>query len=695
MPGLTPVNNNDALNLARRHHQAGELAEAEKIYRQVLHEQPNHAEALYLMGRLAGQRGETDAAIDWMRRSIRCRGDVADAHRTLGVLLAQSKRYDEALASFLKAAQLRPDIAQVQQDIGSIFTIQNRPDDAIAAFQKATALAPGSVEAHIGLGDAFDAKGLIDEALAAYGRAAKLNPNDAIIHDNIGKLLSKRGRIDEAILAHLKAVRLKPDFAMAYFRLGHAYRAIGDRALEDALAAYRQAVKLKPDLFAAYISMAVILADALRIDEALENHARAAELLPDAALTHEVMGVIVLRQRGAAASMEHFRRAVAIDPGLFSSWSFLGVTFQAQGLFDEAQDCFRKMLELRPNSVLAYCQLVTSGRKKGGQKDIEPLLRLVRQSDLTPEQRINAHFAIGTALDDAEQYDQAFAHFAQGNSLARQQRALTGDRYEPDVFHAAIDHLIETFIPEFFEKRRGWGEPSELPVFVTGMPRSGTTLVHQIAASHPRVYGAGELNHIAYILSALEKADPKIPAVAWRMESLTEASQRQLQRLQSLDPNALRVIDKLPRNLLHLGLIALLFPSARVVLCRRDLRDTCLSCYFQGFGHGNTFSFDLAHCGHYSIENDRLMAHWLRVLPLAMLEVQYESVVADLEGQSRRLIEFLGLPWDPACLEFYRTEATVLTSSAWQVRQPIYQGSVGRWRHYQKHIGPLLKALGD
>jgi hypothetical protein len=313
---------------------------------------------------------------------------------------------------------------------------------------------------------------------------------------------------------------------------------------------------------------------------------------------------------------------------------------------------------------------------------------LLRQPNLAADKRISAEFAIGTALDDAERFDEAFDHFTQANLLAKEQRATAGDRYDPDVFHAVVDHLIETFTPEFLEKRRGWVEPSELPVFVVGMPRSGTTLVHQIAASHPRVFGAGELNHIGRIAMGLEERS------AWTAESLTEVAQRHLERLRSLDAGALRVVDKMPINLHHLGLIALLFPAARVVLCRRDPRDTCLSCYFQGFAHGNAFSFDLSHCGHFHAENDRLMAHWLRVLPVAMLEVQYENVVADLEGQSRWLIDFLGLPWDPACLEFYRAQTTVLTSSIWQVRQPIYQKSAGRWRHYERHLGPLLEALG-
>jgi tetratricopeptide (TPR) repeat protein len=664
------------------------LAEAEKVYRQVLQDEPNHPEALYLMGTLAGQRGDLDGAIDLVRRSIRHKGDVAEAHRNLGVLLAQSKRYTDALASFSEAARLRPDDAQIHQHIGNIFTILNRLDEAITAYKKAILLEPGFAAAFVGLGDALTGKDRCDEALSAYSRAAQLNPKVAEIHTSMGKALFKRGRFDEAALAHLRAIQLKPDFALAHFFLGHAYRACGDRGMESALSAYRQAAKLKPDLVEAYISMAVILADMLRFDEAMQCYARAAELQPNAALTHEAIGAIQLRQKGAEAAAEHFRRAVAIDPDLFSSWNYLGLALQAQGRFDEAEDCFRQMLALRPKSVLAHSQMVTSSRKKGSQKEIEPLLELLRQPDLTTEQRLNAEFAIGTALDDAERFDEAFAHFAQGNSLAKEQRALSEDRYDPAGFHALVDRMMETFTPEFFEKRRGWIEPSEFPVFVVGMPRSGTTLVHQIAGSHPQVYGAGELNHVGRIVMNLEDTS------GWTVQSLTEASQVHLQRLRSLDPEALRVIDKMPNNLHHLGLIALLFPSARVVLCRRDPRDTCLSCYFQWFGHGNVFSFDLAHCGHYHVENDRLMAHWLRVLPLKMLEVQYENVVADLEGQSRRLIDFLGLPWDSVCLEFHRAQTTVLTSSIWQVRQPIYQKSVGRWRHYERHLGPLLKSLG-
>jgi len=250
-----------------------------------------------------------------------------------------------------------------------------------------------------------------------------------------------------------------------------------------------------------------------------------------------------------------------------------------------------------------------------------------------------------------------------------------------------VDESIARWTPDFFARTRDWGEPSELPVFIVGMPRSGTSLVEQIASSHPDVFGAGELRDIANISKSLSWSQ-------CQPGPIKDAARKQLDRLLALGGSALRAIDKMPSNVKHLGLIATLFPSARVILCRRDPRDTCLSCFFQHFGVGNLFSFDLREYGHLYVHTDRLAAHWLKVLPLPILQVQYEDLVADLEGQSRRLISFLGLPWNPACLDFHRAERIVQTFSAWQVRQPIYTRSVGRWRNYQRHLGPLFEALG-
>jgi hypothetical protein len=269
-----------------------------------------------------------------------------------------------------------------------------------------------------------------------------------------------------------------------------------------------------------------------------------------------------------------------------------------------------------------------------------------------------------------------------------------GTRFDCSAFRQRVDLLIHHYAPGRFTEPLGGA--SELPVFIVGMPRSGTTLTEQIAASHSRIFGAGELPDIGWIADTLAGGGKR--EVAARRADADLASRlghRHLLRLRELGGEAVRVIDKMPDNVLHLGLIAQLYPGARVIFCTRDARDISISCYFQLFAEGlHPFSYDLADCGRRTAEVNRLISHWRQALPLRWHEVNYEAMVRDLEGESRRLIAFLGLQWEPGCLEFHRTERTVTTISHWQVRQPIYTRSVGRWRHYRKHLQPLFEVLG-
>jgi tetratricopeptide (TPR) repeat protein len=403
-------------------------------------------------------------------------------------------------------------------------------------------------------------------------------------------------------------------------------------------------------------------------------------------LTHYARGIIHLRSGRGVEAVRSFQRLVEIAPESAAYWNCLGEAMRHIGRFEEASDCFRKILEKKPGEVRGYNLMASLG----GRADDAELSRLAAAENdpQTPiAERAGFGFVLGRMLDDADRFDEAFGHYALANTLTRQMREAAGERYSSESFALRVDELIALFTPEFFEQSRGWGEASELPVFIVGMPRSGTSLVEQIAASHPDVVGAGELMDISGIAM-------KLASTEWERGAINEAAGKHLDRLRELGGGALRVIDKMPDNVERLGLIATLFPRARVIVCRRDPRDTCLSCFFQRFMAGNLFSFDLAQCGLHHVQTDRLIDWWRSVLPLSMLEVRYEELVADLEGQSRRIISFLDLPWNPACLEFHRTERMVQTASDWQVRQPIYTRSVGRWRNYKRHLGPLLEALG-
>ncbi len=405
--------------------------------------------------------------------------------------------------------------------------------------------------------------------MAAYRRALQLNPDYAEAHNNVGNILREMGKMEAAIGAYLRAARLQPDNAVPHFNLAQALQAAG--RFEEALAAYGKALLAKPDYFEVLANVAIILASLQRFDEALASYAKAAALKPDASITHQAMGEILLHKHDSAA-VDYFRRAVAVDPDLFSAWNGLGLALRAQGKFDEAADCFRRMLAIRPNSAIAYNNLISTGRLVMEPAEVQRLKTLLSQPDLSTDDRVAAGFALGKALDDADRFDDAFACYAEANSLMKQLRATADELYDPAAFHQQIDRLIDIFTAGFFKERRQWGEPSELPVFIVGMPRSGTSLVHQIAASHPQVHGAGELKDISCIANGLGGANARSAALGWDRELLRQAAKHHIQHLQEMDAAATRVIDKLPDNIFLLGLIGVLFPGARIILCRRDAR---------------------------------------------------------------------------------------------------------------------------
>jgi tetratricopeptide (TPR) repeat protein len=682
-----------SVQVAARHHRSGRRGQAETICRQILAQQPNHTEALNLLGVLTAQAGGLEAGVHLIRRALEHRPDFADGWGNLGCLLANQGKLDEAVAAYRRLIELRPTDAATHYALGLLLRDLKRVDEAILAFTKATQLKPDYAQAFFKLGMALRSQGRLDEAIEAYRQTVALMPLLAEAHNNLANALRDKRLFDEAITEYIKALQLRGDDAVTYLNLGNAY-SHSDRHAQ-AVAAYERAIQLKPDYFEAHNHMGVALGNLQRFDEALIAHRRALAIRPNDPDAHESLGATLLLQHDMTGAAVSFRHAVALAPGLATSWNGLGMALQALGQFDEATDCFRRALAISPDNAFFHKNLITTGRQQADSAQVEALSRLLNSPDLLINDRVHAGFALGKLLDDSDRFDEAFASYAKANALFKQLRAAEGRCYNAAEIQRTVDRLIETFTPSFFAARRDWGDDSELPVFIVGMPRSGTTLVEQIAASHPAVFGAGELQGIERLLVGLTGGYDPATGPSWDVRAIAETAKAYVAHLRSLGGSVARVIDKMPGNVFHLGLIAALFPRARVIFCRRDARDNCLSCYFQQFGKNNdhVYGYDLADCGRQWLETDRLTAHWLTTLPLQMLEMRYETMVAEQEAQSRRLIDFLGLPWDPACLEFHRTQRPVVTASVWQVRQPIYNRSVGRWRHYEKHLGQLFDVL--
>ncbi len=503
--------------------------------------------------------------------------------------------------------------------------------------------------------------GRIEDAVVRYKRTIHFKPDHADAHNNLGVALAAQGHLKEAVERYKRALFLQPGSADAHCNLGAALAAQG--RFDEAAGCYRQAIALNPRHCGAHYNLALALEARGSADQAVTHYRRAIALNPNYADAHNNLGNALAAggdQTGAAA---HYRRAIASDPAHADAHNNLANGLREQGKFEEALACYDRAIAIRPSLAEAHFHRSELKTFQAGDRDFQALKALAARKDLPAKATPFIHFALAKAFEDIGDYKQAFAHYRRGNDAKRKQvhydEAASAERFERSVF----------------EGHEGAGDPSTVPVFIVGMPRSGSTLVEQILSSHPQVHGAGELT---YLESPESIASLDVAA-------LREVARRYLARLPKVAHA--RVVDKLPENFLRIGLIRLILPNAKIIHTMRNPLDTCMSCYSTLFASGQHFSYDLAELGRYYGRYAALMSHWRSVLPPgAMLDVAYEDVVGDLEGQARRLIEYCGLAWDERCLDFHRNARPVKTASAVQVRKPLYRGSVERWRRYEEEL---------
>jgi tetratricopeptide (TPR) repeat protein len=386
---------------------------------------------------------------------------------------------------------------------------------------------------------------------------------------------------------------------------------------------------------------------------------------------------------------------LAIDPDHVGARNNLGFALRAIGRVDEAIGLFRQTIVAAPKSAAGlYYNLASSKRIAASDPDFAAMKRLAKDvGALKVDDQIGLYFALGKAYADVGEHARAFKELAKGNALKCRQFA----GYDPEKALLRFERIRAAFSADLLRQKAGAGNPSPVPVFIIGMPRSGTSLVEQILASHPKVFGAGERYELGDLADAIEgKNGAEFPeAVAGISgEEFNALGTNYVTAMRALAPDAERIIDKMPSNFFNAGLAHLALPNVRIIHTRRDPRDTAVSCFSILFALGHAYSYDLRELGRYIAAYQRLMEHWRQVLPNGvMLEVQYEQLVGGLKTEAKRIVEFCGLDWDEACLSFYKTERPVRTASVIQVRQPIYPSSVGRWRAYENELQPFLSAL--
>ena len=654
----TQLSLNDALQLAAKQYEAGNSSGTTYLCQQILAVEPRQADAMHLLGLLAERAGDLASAIEHVRRAISIDPKFVAAHFSLGRMYEAVRDLPNAIDCFRQVTLLDPTDAVAWHALGIALRKSRKNAQAINAFQKAIAIDPKYAEPHNELGIALMEAGHVDLAKTEFIRAVEIDPKNPLFQISVSNWFQRQGMPAAATFG------------------------------------YSETIKQFPGCAAAYSARAAALTEHKLYAEALLDHRKAVELAPLDAKVHLEMSKALSAIGDIEGAEACCRRALELDPNSPYAWECLGTAMQTNGRFPEAAIAFQKSLDMQPDAfvAMAFGAMI----QRADRDDIERATTMRDDPKLSPYEKVSAGFALGKMLDEAERYDDAFAAYAQANALCKKLSEDHGQRFDIGELREKVDAAIDTFTPDFFRERSGWGEPSQLPVFIVGMPRSGTSLVEQIASSHSKVFGAGERFDVSMLHSRLASTERGDSPQSWTRPEIAAEAQSHLRNLARLGASAERVIDKMPGNLIDLGLIAMLFPQARIIICERDARDTCLSCYFQQFAkHHVLFSYDLADCGRQFNEYERLTAHWRTAFPLRMLCMNYEELVADLQGQSRRLIDFLNLPWEPACLRFHENQRPVLTRSVWQVRQPIFTRSVGRWKHYEKHLAPLLGVLDE
>ncbi len=702
-----------AMTLATQLQSQGRLQEAEHLLQQILQQQPHHAFALHLLGVIAHQVGKQALAAELIEKAIavsptptlprreRGQSPLRDAplvpalfHANLGEILRQLKRLDEAISHGERAVALEPQMAAAHSNLGIAYFDRKDHDRAEISQQRALAIAPDFAPALNNMGSIQRERKRNDEALAWYSKAIAADPNYLEPLNNYGALLLEEDRNAEATEALNKALRINPNYAEAICNMGGVHLALEEN--ETALANFQRALALRPVYIEAQMGLANTLQALENLPAAEQAASRAIQIDANNPKAHTVLGNILAELTRPEAAEKEYEQALALDPECDEALLGLGHLRMEIGQMDRAEELFLLSLELKPDNLAARIHLAQLNKVKQDDANFAALLEEEKQSaDFSENKQMSLHFALGKCYDDTKNYDQAFPHFLAGCRIKR-----TKLSHDPENSARQFAGVMGIFNKDTIDRLRGAGYPSEVPVFVLGMPRSGTTLTEQIIASHPDVYGAGELHDLLSITERnLTGATPFAFPDNLRtldQKTLTAWGAEYVAGLKHRAPDAKRITDKMPANYLAVGLIHLMLPNAKIIHVNRNPVDTCLSCFTRLFNRKQEHTYDLAELGRYYVHYARLMDHWRNVLPAgAFLDMQYEDIVADQEAQARRLIEYCGLNWDPACLDFHTTKRSIRTASVTQVRQPIYNSSVERWRHYEKFLGPLLDELGD
>lgn len=694
--------------------EAGKHRESEKAYDKALEMDENFAPACWNKSYMLWLRGRYEEAEEIGRKAAALAPDTPEAWLNLGAAIVKQGRLGEAAECWEKALEIKPDFAFAWSNLGNVLRDMGHLEDSEEKCRKALECDPNYVQAMNNLGNALLDQGHTEEAEEQYRKAVAIKPDYAEAHSNLAISLIRQSRYEEAILHGRYAISFQPDYLDALINLGNAYAALGHT--DEAEKTIQRAVRLKPDSAEAHIDLADILFMKDRYGDAEIELNRAQKLTPDSPRIHLKLSNVLERGNKIDEALKAIDKAVELNPEMPEAWLRKGSICHIANRIEDAREHFSKALAMNEDMPLALISMAELDLSLGNidaareriekaQKfapnnpslyhtiskyktfteddpDFQQMVRLekdVERFGLDHASVLN--FALFSAYENIGDYDKAFAHLAKGNACKR--KLIPYDRtQQAENFKA----LQASYSREALDSLKGKGFQSELPVFIVGMPRSGTTLTEQIISAHPDAFGAGELLEIS-------QTDTEFGPL--NAETAHKMGKWYVGQVKKRDPSgkAKRITDKMPGNFSNTGKIAIILPDSRIIHCRRDPVDTCLSCFKQNFARGQYWSYDLAELADYYNRYLDLMDYWRDVLPDRLMEIDYEETVNNFEPQARALVGHAGLDWNDSCLKPHKQKRAVLTASKMQVIKPVYKTSVKSWQRYEKQLAPLIDGL--
>ncbi len=636
--------------------------------------------------------GKTQEAEQACRQAIGQFPDDINMLGLLGAVLIKQRKMEDAELYLRKTIALAPTFAKPHEDLGGLLLGTNRAEEAIEILSRACRLDPQLASAHFSLGKALAQCGRGKEADEAFEKSFKLSPTrDALAR---ASQLHQQGKFEEAEKIYRQVLSQEPNNVDA-LRMLAMIAAAANKPL-DSERLLRKVISLAPDFALAQLDMGRNLKEQDRYDEAIPYFKKAIALEPNNAHSYFLLGGVLAPAAQTQEAADNYKKCLSINPQHAAALLGLGHVLKTLGQQEEGIQAYRDCIKLKPENGETYWSLANLKTFSFSEDELAEMVKMVDTQTLEAQSEVNFLFALGKAYEDKKDFDQAWHYYDAGN---QKQRSII--QYDPVQTEAQNDDLIKVYTKELMEQFKDQGHKDASPIFVLGLPRTGSTLIEQILASHSQVEGTSELPYIGRACSSLNRnrADGINYPEAMRelhAQNLVALGQQYLDNAKMhRKENKPFFIDKMPNNFPSVGFIKLILPNAKIIDTRKHPFDACLGNYKQLFAKGQTFTYDQTDIGEYFLQYERLMKHWDEVAPDAVLHVQYEDTVMDFEATVRRILDYCGLPFEEACLNFHETERAVRTASSEQVRQPIYTGAINRWRYYEKHLEELIEVIDE